>query len=157
MLDLACGAGRYSIEISKRLDEEGLIHAVDLWDEGIEILKNTIREKHLSNIHPIRADITKHMPVDTKSIDFCLMATVLHDLSPGEQASTLEEIVRVLKPDGVLAVIEFKKIDKGPGPPISVRLSEEEAEERITKYGFFKTYQGDIGEFIYLLTLKKTT
>ncbi len=157
VLDVACGVGRYSIEISKLLDEKGLIHAVDLWEEGIESLKNSIREQGISNISPIKADITKHVPLEDESIDFCLMATVLHDLSPNEQDSTLKEVVRVLKRDGVLAVIEFKKIDKGPGPPISIRISEQEAEEKIKKYGFLETYRGEIGEFNYLMNFKKTT
>lgn len=157
VLDVACGVGRYSLEISKSLNDKGLIHAVDLWDEGIKSLKNAIRENNISNIYPTIADITKHIPLENKSVDICLMATILHELSPEEQDSTLKEIVRVLKPNGVLAVIEFKKIDKGPGPPISMRISEQEAEEKIKKYGFFKTYVGEIGEFNYLLNLKKNT
>lgn len=156
VLDAGCGVGRYSIELSKLLDENGLIHAADDWDEGIESLKNAIREKVISNVNPIKADITKHIPLENESIDFCLMATVLHDLSPEGQDSALKEIGRVLKPDGVFAIIEFKKIDKGPGPPISIRISEQEAEEKIKKYGFLKTYLGDIGEFNYLLNLGKT-
>lgn len=155
ILDAGCGIGRYSIELSKLLDDQGLIHAVDYWDEGLEILRSAIREKGILNIHPIKADISKHIPLENESIDFCLMATVLHDLSPEGQDSALREVVRVLKPDGVFALIEFKKIDKGPGPPIGIRISEEEAERKIEKYGFLKTYLGDIGEFNYLLTLRK--
>ena len=156
VLDAGCGTGRYSIELSKLLDDKGLIHAVDVWDEGIESLKNALREKGILNINPIRADITKHIPLENESIDFCLMATVLHDLSPEGQDSALKEVVRVLKPDGVFALIEFKKIDKGPGPPINIRISEQEAEEIMKKQGFQKTYLGDIGEFNYLLNFKKT-
>jgi ubiquinone/menaquinone biosynthesis C-methylase UbiE len=156
VLDAGCGVGRYSIELSKLLDEKGLIHAVDDWDEGVESLKDTIREKGISNINPIKADITKHIPLENESIDFCLMATVLHDLPPEGQGSALKEIARVLRPEGVFALIEFKKIDKGPGPPISIRISEQEAEEKIRKYGFLKTFLGDIGEFNYLLNLRKT-
>lgn len=155
VLDLACGAGRYSLEMSSLLGEKGLIYAVDLWDEGIESLKNVIREKRISNIQPIQADITSHLPLENKSIDFCLMATILHDLRQEEQERALKELVRVMKPESVLAVIEFKKIDKGPGPPINIRISEQEAEKKIEKYGFLKIYLGGIGEFNYLMNLRK--
>lgn len=155
VLDVACGVGRYSIEISKLLDEKGLIHAIDVRDEKIESLTHAIREKGISNINPIKADITKHIPLANESVDLCLMATIFHELSPAEQDSTLKEIVRVLKPDGILAVIEFSKIDKGPGPPIRIRISEQEAEEQIKKYGFLETFRGKIGKFNYLLNLKK--
>lgn len=156
VLDVACGIGTYSLEISKLLGANGLIHAVDLWDEGIESLRKTIQEKAISNIQPVQADITSQLPFENESMDFCLMATILHDLTSQEQDAALKEIVRVLKPGGVLAVIEFKKIDKGPGPPIGVRISEQEAENKISKYGFLTTYLGEIGEFTYLLNLKKS-
>jgi len=153
--DLACGVGRYSIAIEKLLDEKGRIHALDLWDEGIETLKRTIKEKGISKIKPTIADITKRIPLETESIDFCLLATILHDLSREEQDATLNEIVRILKVQGMLAIIEFKKIDNGPGPPLSIRISELEAEEKIKKYGFIKMYCGEISEFNYLVTFQK--
>ncbi|WP_279384547.1 class I SAM-dependent methyltransferase [Geotalea toluenoxydans] len=155
ILDVACGVGRYSLEMAKLLDQGGLINAVDLWDDGIESLRNIIREQGIANIQPLLADITKGIPLNDGSIDFCLMATILHDLSPEGQDATLKEIKRVLKDDGVLAVIEFKKIDKGPGPPVSIRMSEQETEKTLRKHGFLKTYLGEVGEFNYLLTLKK--
>lgn len=155
VLDVACGVGRYSMEMSKLLNHEGAIHAVDLWGEGLEILERTLLEKGISNINPIKADITRHIPLGNESMDFCLMATILHDLSREEQQSTLREIGRVLKHDGVLAVIEFKKIEKGPGPGIGIRITEQEAEEIIKGHGFLKTCESEIGEFNYLLIFKK--
>ena len=156
VLDLACGIGNYSIAISPLLDERGLVYSVDLWDEGLEKLRHRIQEKGISNIRPVKADITKHIPLENGSVDFCLIATILHDLSPREQDSTLKEVKRIIKTDGVLALVEFKKLDKGPGPPMHIRLSEAEAEEKMKKYGFIKTYKGDIGEFTYLMTFRKT-
>ena len=155
ILDAACGSGLYTLELARLLDENGSIHALDLWDEGIENLKRAITEQGLANIHPLRADITQKIPLEDASIDFCLMATILHDLSPAEQDSTLNEIARIVKTDGILAVIEFKKIDKGPGPPLAIRISAAELEEQMKPYGFLATWQGDIGACNYLLTLRK--
>jgi len=157
VLDLACGVGNYSLEISKALGGNGLIYAVDSWEEGIETLKQTIREAGTSNIRPIVADIAERLPLEDASVDFCLMATVLHDLSLAEQPAALAEAARVLKPGGVLALVEFKKVDRGPGPPMSIRISEQEAEAMIGTFGFQKTYCGDLGEFTYLLTARKAS
>jgi len=100
--------------------------------------------------------MTNHIPLESESIDFCLMATILHDLSSEEQDSTLKEVTRVLKPAGILSLIEFKKIDRGPGPPTDIRISEDDAEKIMKKYGFVKTFLGDIGEYNYMLNLRKT-
>ena len=57
----------------------------------------------------------------------------------------------------ILAIIEFKKIDNGPGPPLSIRISELEADEKIKKYGFIEMYCGEISEFNYLITFQKNS
>jgi ubiquinone/menaquinone biosynthesis C-methylase UbiE len=155
VLDLGCGVGRYSLEISKRLGGNGLVYAVDSWEEGIETLKQTIRESGIVNIRPIVADIAERLPLEDASVDFCLMGTVLHDLSAADQSAALTQVVRVLKPGGVLALVEFKKVDRGPGPPKPIRISEQEAEAMIGEFGFLKTYCGDLGEFTYVLTARK--
>ncbi len=36
--DLACGVGQYSIAIEKLLDKKGRVRAIDLWDEGIDMV-----------------------------------------------------------------------------------------------------------------------
>jgi len=120
-LDLACGIGEYSIEISNNIGEKGIVYAVDLWQEGIDALNQEIGIKSIKNIKTILADIRNKLPLEENSIDSCLMATILHDLSKIDQKSTVQEIARLIKPGGMLNIIEFKKIDKGPGPPLNIR------------------------------------
>lgn len=156
-LDLACGAGKYSIEIANRIGEKGTVYAVDLWQEGIEALKQEINIKSIMNIKAILADISNKLPLEESSIDSCLMATIIHDLSESDQKSAIKEVVRLVKPGGMLNIIEFKKIDKGPGPPIDIRMDEEQIEALVTPYGFEKVIGSEIGAFNYLLKYKKTT
>ncbi len=63
----------------------------------------------------------------------------------------MNEIARVLKPGGRLCIIEFKKVEDGPGPPLSVRLSPEETEEVVAPLGFVKDRVTDVGPFHYLI------
>lgn len=155
VLDLGCGVGRYSIAIARALGGTGLVSALDSWDEGIETLKRTIRTEAIPNIRPILADIAGRLPLGDASVDLCLIATVLHDIAPDHQASALAEAVRVLRPGGVLALVEFKKVDRGPGPPASIRISEQEAGAMVERHGLVETYRGDLGEFTYVLTAVK--
>lgn len=155
VLDMAAGAGRYSLEIAKLVGDSGMVHAVDAWEEGIESLRAAVRRQGLANVDPILADITGRIQLDDASIDLCLMATILHDLAPEGQDAALREAARLLKPGGVLAVVEFKKIDRGPGPPARVRISEPEAEQMLGRHGFRKTHGAELGEFTYLLVFRK--
>jgi len=151
LLDLACGSGAYSIAASEYIGEEGLIYAVDLWKEGIDNLLKEIKIKQINNIHANIADISIHIPTESSCIDVCLMATVLHDLIQDDtDQETLEELKRVLKSNGSLAIIEFKKIEGPPGPPIQIRISPEKLDAILFSHDFRKVLTTDIGPYNYL-------
>ena len=85
------------------------------------------------------------------------MATILHDFEEVDKAgAVLKQVKTILKPGGHLAVIEFKKINGPPGPPIKIRLSENEVEKMVTGHGFKKIRTDDIGDYNYLMVFQET-
>jgi ubiquinone/menaquinone biosynthesis C-methylase UbiE len=155
VLDLACGKGAYSLLMSKIVGEHGLVYAVDLWEEGLLLLEEQIEKQNISNISPILSDATKQIDVDEYSVDLCILATVLHDFDEAGQAdAVLKDIKTILKPNGCLAVIEFRKIEGPPGPPVKIRLSEEEVEKMVTGHDFKKLKTADIGDYNYITTFR---
>lgn len=157
VMDLACGKGAYSLFLSEIVGENGLIYAVDLWKEGLMLLNDHIKQKGIFNIMPLHADATQNnqIDIDDHSLDLCLMATVLHDFEEAKQTEPVLKLVKdLLKPHGHLAVIEFKKIDGPPGPPIKIRLSADEVDKMVTGYGFRHMKTVDIGDYNYLMTFK---
>lgn len=156
LLDAGCGVGRFSIPASEIVGDSGKVYAFDISEESIKILKEEIEKRGIKNIEAFTGDMTKKLPLKDESIDICLMANVLHGLIANEEVeSTLREMFRVLRPDGVLAVIDFKKIDSPMGPPKSIRITPEEAEGIISKYGFKKKRVADVGEYHYAITFLK--
>ena len=150
-LDLACGRGAYSIAAAEHIGQDGTIFAVDLWKEGIDQLRMETQSRQIQNIFPHVADVSQRIPVEDHCIDVCLMATVLHDLiQDHNHKAALEEVKRVLKQGGTLAVVEFKKIEGPPGPPVKVRISAEEVEEYLRPYAFVLREVDDIGPCNYL-------
>ena len=114
-LDLACGRGAYCLAASAIVGAKGRVYGVDLWSEGIERLKAASQEKTAGNIKAFVSDAGKKIPVADRSIDVCLMASVLHDFVEDKiDQEVLPEIVRVVKSGGMLAIIVFFNID---GPP----------------------------------------
>lgn len=153
-LDVACGKGAYSIAALEYIGRTGKIYAVDLWKEGIDSLKKEISTRQIHNIHASVADVSKRIPMEDHSVDVCLMATVLHDLIEDKtDEGTLTEVKRVIKPRGILAVIEFKKIEGPPGPPIGIRISPKELIKRLFTYSFRIHKTIDIGPYNYLSIL----
>lgn len=155
ILDLACGKGLYSLFLSQLSGPSGLVYAVDLWEEGLEILEQDALKKEAPNILTIKADATREIDIEAHSLDLCLMATVLHDFKEMNADQTvLKQVLNLLIPGGCLAVIEFKKMDGPPGPPAHIRLSQEETEKLVTGVGFKKINTTEIGDYNYLTTFK---
>jgi ubiquinone/menaquinone biosynthesis C-methylase UbiE len=151
ILDLACGVGNYALALAAQTGPGGTIHAVDLWEEGIATLRSEAAARNQAWIHPAVADISCQIPLEDDGVDVCLMATVLHDLKQsGTHAGALNELRRVVKPLGTLAVVEFKKINGPPGPPLHIRLSPAETEALLEPFGFVRDRVVDIGPFNYL-------
>jgi ubiquinone/menaquinone biosynthesis C-methylase UbiE len=150
VLDLGSGNGNYALAIAEAIGAKGEVYAFDAWAEGIGELETRAIERGLRNVETRVVHIREGIPLPDKSVDTCLMATVLHDLiqdNLGEKA--LSECARVLKPGGRLVVVEFKKIEGPPGPPIDIRLSPEELERLIMPFGFTMTRADDVGPSNY--------
>jgi ubiquinone/menaquinone biosynthesis C-methylase UbiE len=152
-LDLGCGKGNYTLAAARAIGPQGNVYGVDAWREGLDELEKRAASEDLHNITAIHADLNEHIPLEDMTVDICFMATVLHDLlreSSGERA--IAEIARILRPGGRLCIVEFKKIEDSPGPPLGIRLSPEETEKTIASSRFVRESIADIGPYHYLLT-----
>lgn len=138
-LDLGCGAGDYTLQAARRVGPGGVVYALDLWQETVESLQAEAGAQGLQQIKAMVGDITGPLPIGDNSVDLCLIATVLHAIDMANHWPMFQEIHRVLKPGGRLAIIECKKEEMAFGPPKHMRLAPEELEKPITQYGFSKT------------------
>jgi ubiquinone/menaquinone biosynthesis C-methylase UbiE len=150
-LDLACGRGDYTLEAAEYVTSDGVIYAVDLWEEGIAALRSEANARGLDYVRPQVADVSERIPVEDRAVDVCLIASALHDfVREGGHDAAIRELVRVLRPGGRLAVIEFKKVAGTPGPPVEVRLAPEEVKALLRGQGFDLTETIEVGPYHYL-------
>ncbi|MBQ2831056.1 MAG: class I SAM-dependent methyltransferase [Methanobrevibacter sp.] len=150
-MDVGCGDGYISLKAIDEYLPEGTVYAVDIYDKAIEDLKEYKSEKNIENLIPIEADITKGISlIDDDSIDVILMLNVFHGFKESEiRADVIEELKRLIKNDGKIAIMEFKPIEMQKGPPVDIRVSHFELEELFVKHGLKKVYLNvDIGEKI---------
>jgi ubiquinone/menaquinone biosynthesis C-methylase UbiE len=156
LLDAGCGEGTFSIPASEIVGDSGKIYAIDSSQKAINIFKGKIKEKDIRNIETFVGDITKKLPIEDKSIDVCLMANILHGLIVSKKVeNALKEVFRALKHNSILAVVDFKKIDGPPGPQKSIRMTPEEVEGIIIKYGFETKGVAEVGKYHYAVIFNK--
>jgi ubiquinone/menaquinone biosynthesis C-methylase UbiE len=151
-LDAGCGDGYISLEASNIVGYNGRVYALDIYPESIETVKKEIKARNSVNTEAILADITESIPLETAKIDTVLMANVLHGfVAEGEVEEVMNNISRVLKPGGVFAIVEFRKVEGNIGPPYNVKISPEDVSNILTEYGFDISDTQLVGEYHYIV------
>ena len=157
-LDLGCGRGNYALAAAELIGPSGTVYGIDAWTEGIVEMKKRACERGLNNVEALVAQVAEGIPLDDSTMDVCLMATVLHDfVEDGAGDIALRETARILKPGGMLAIVEFKKVEGPPGPPLAIRLSEEEVEHLIDPFGFEIRQASEVGPHHYMIIARTRT
>jgi ubiquinone/menaquinone biosynthesis C-methylase UbiE len=128
ILDAGCGNGYMSKLFSKEVSQSGKVYALDPDRYFIEVLKN---ETQGTNIEAIEGDITRPTHLNESFVDLIYISTVIHAFSQQEMQGFLQEVQRLLKPDGLLAIVEIEKKETPFGPPLKLRYSPEELKKII--------------------------
>ena len=161
--DIGCGDGHVAMEAYDMLDDEATIYAVDIFEPSIEDMEKEVQEKGIKNIIPVQSDVSNHINIADDTVDICLLINVFHHFVAMEKTNgAIEELKRIIKPEGKIAVMDYKKEDTGYGPPLRVKSTPEEMEEMFTKHGL-KMVQLDTeagedlehGKSHYIITFEK--
>ena len=102
LLDCGCGPGGISISLAEILNKGNLI-GIDIEQSQIEIAEKIALEKNVKNIQFKLADIF-HLPFADNSFDVVFTHATLYHLNSPVKA--LKEMLRVIKPGGIMAARE---------------------------------------------------
>jgi ubiquinone/menaquinone biosynthesis C-methylase UbiE len=137
VLDYGCGPGGYVPAVAELVGKSGRIYALDISPTAVQMVKNLVRKKRLSNVETILSDCDTELPDD--SVDAILVYDVFHDLK--NPKAVLEELHRVLKPDGVLSFSDH-------------HLKENEKTSAITNGGLFTLMRKGKRTYSFMKTAK---
>ena len=101
VVDVGCGAGIDSLIAAKKVGPEGRVIGVDMTPSMLEKASRAAREMGLENVE-FREGYAEALPVEDGWADVVISNGVLN-LMP-DKAAALEEMSRVLKPNGRLQV-----------------------------------------------------
>ncbi|MEW6156036.1 MAG: class I SAM-dependent methyltransferase [Verrucomicrobiota bacterium] len=111
--DIGAGTGYYSWRIAQNIGNKGVVYAVDIQQEMLDLLQKKMDERGAKNVRPILGTITDPK-LPPESIDWVLMVDVYHEFShPFEM---MQSICKALKPGGRVVFVEFRAED--PKVPI---------------------------------------
>lgn len=129
--DLGAGNGFFTLPLAKRTKQQ--VFAVDLEPKMLELLKQRVEKEQLGNIHYVVSDLEK-INLESESVSKVIAAFVLHEVGSLKQA--LNEIKRILQPEGELMVVDWEAVETESGPPLNHRVSSQEMYKVMRESGF---------------------
>ncbi len=103
VLELGPGPGYFSIEAARAVGAGGRVLCVDLQPAMTRILRERLAEAHVTNAAPLVGEGAR-LPLADGSIDTAYLVHVLGEIP--DRPAALAELRRVMKPGGVLSILE---------------------------------------------------
>ncbi len=107
VMELGCGSGSFTTFVARVVGEQGKVYAVDIQPEMLVQLKRKlakIENQDITNIE-LKEASAYNLPFEDESLDLVYMVAVLMEIP--DRGRALQEMKRILKPGGILAVTEF--------------------------------------------------
>lgn len=132
ILDYGCGPGAYIVAVAELVGKEGKIYALDAYPLAVKMVQEIVSKKRLKNVVTILSDCQTGLPDNI--LDVVLMYDTLHSLNNAN--CVLDEIHRILKPDGVLSLTDH-------------HMKEDAIVSRITDKALFKLLENRRYTYIF--------
>lgn len=153
--DIGAGSGLLARMVVQRVGSTGTVYAVDIAKNMIDRIATQAAKDGIANLKPILGD--PHSPkLPANCCDLIYIVDSYHHFE--YPSDMLSEIMKALRPDGVLMVIDFKRIEGVSKDYIlkMVRAGEGTFTDEFQNAGFeVIERRGDMFPENYLLRLKK--
>ncbi|NTV89775.1 MAG: class I SAM-dependent methyltransferase [Clostridiales bacterium] len=152
MADIGCGIGYFSIPAADISKDSSKVYAMDILAEMLEEVEKRASAVGLTNIVTVMVE-EYDMKLAAESVDFVLLCNVLHEID--DKKRYMVEIKRILRSGGILAIIDYEKVQGTKGPPLEHRISCDEVAELLSDNGLGILSESKLNEDSYSITAKK--
>lgn len=129
--DIGAGTGYFAFPIAKKAAK---VIAIDIDERFLHYLEQKkAAQKGAANIET-RLTAPDAPGLNKAEADVVLIIDTFHHIE--KRISYLKKIRKSLRKDGVLVIVDFKKKKTPQGPPLELRLAEQEVESELKAAGF---------------------
>jgi SAM-dependent methyltransferase len=102
--DIGAGGGYFSMRLADAVGPSGRVYAVDVDDDMIEYLQGRVADEGRENVEVVRGEFADPLLPDGE-IDLVFTSNTFHHIE--EQSAYFGRILRDLRPDGRVAILEL--------------------------------------------------
>ena len=133
--DFGAGSGHYTFAAAAKVSG-GKVYAIDIQKDLLARIKNEATRLGLSNVEVLWGDIDEvgGSCLAPHSVDVVILANILFQIE--RRSAAIEEIKRVLKPNGKALLVDWRDSFGGLGPKTENVLLSDDAQELFRNNGF---------------------
>jgi len=147
LVDIGAGTGFFALIFSKKM-KDGKVYAVDIAEEMLEWMNNNLPAASKRIVIPMKMQESS-VPLADNTADLVYMINLHHELE--EPLKVIAESARILRKEGKLMIIDWKKEQTPEGPPLDIRVTEETIELQMKKGGFSAVKKHHVLPYHHLL------
>ncbi|MCX6765453.1 MAG: class I SAM-dependent methyltransferase [Candidatus Moranbacteria bacterium] len=153
--DFGCGAGYFSIPFAQKIGKEGKVYCLDVLPQALEAVESRAKIMGITNIITRRVNLENKQgsKLDKESVDWVVLKDILFQNQQKE--AIIEEVHRVLKPQGKTLIVEWNDKDFSIGPDKKLRVSLKTLSKTVGKHKFSIEKVLEAGNFHYAMVLAK--
>jgi ubiquinone/menaquinone biosynthesis C-methylase UbiE len=105
VLEIGPGTGAFTTDVAKAIEPDGHLFAIDVQEEMLRLLEETLKSENIINVTPIRGDVMDQIQIESGLCDAVFAVTVLPEIP--DPVIALTNIRKILKPEGLFATGEI--------------------------------------------------
>lgn len=156
--DLGCGSGaHFTLQAAKIVGDRGKVYAVDVVKDILPSVQTKAKLEGLDNIETVWTNLEVYggaKRIADNSLDVALLVNVLFQSK--KHVAVFKEARRMVKPGGIVVVIDWKPTAAPIGPVIGDRVTEENIRTAAQSAGLREERAFEPGRFHYGLIFAKT-
>jgi ubiquinone/menaquinone biosynthesis C-methylase UbiE len=147
-IDVGCGDGFFTVPATRLVGRKGRVCGLDISDEAIGRLRARAAREGLDNL-TLRTGAAEQTVFCATCADIVFFGIVLHDFA--DAAKVLLNAKKMLKPNGRLVDLDWKKKLMRIGPPLQIGFSQRRASSLIQTAGFKIKTVKQAGPYHYMI------
>ena len=146
--DIGAGTGYFAFPIAKKAAK---VIAIDIDQRFLDYIRHKKQMQKIGANIETRLTVPDSPGLKTGEADVVLIVDTLHHIE--NRIEYLNKLRHDLRKGSVLVIVDFKKEKTPPGPPVELRLSQEQVEAELKAAGF-AVLSGDRGFLPYQYIIK---
>jgi ubiquinone/menaquinone biosynthesis C-methylase UbiE len=146
--DVGAGTGYFSLPLAEAAGAEGRVYAIDSQVEMLDRIVHKLEHSAFTNIELMHTEAGRTALPDA-SCDLFFLANIWHEIE--DQIAVLHESLRVLKPGGRIAILDWRTdVEPLAGPPLDHRISVLQVGTALNFAGFNQIELSEAGRYHWL-------